>query len=135
MISFQKFGSELIERVKEIYAAEGWTAYLHDDEKLIRAYDNSLYTLGAFDDGHLIGLVRCVGDGEHIVVVQDLIVDKNYRRQGLGTKLFKLAWYNYSDVRMFQVNTDLEDEVDNHFYQSMGMKPLVDGHMISYYRC
>lgn len=135
MISFQKFGSELIERVKEIYAAEGWTAYLQDDEKLIRAYDNSLYTLGAFDDGKLIGLVRCVGDGEHIVVVQDLIVDRKYQKQGIGTKLFQLAWYNYVNVRMFQVNTDLEDEVDNHFYQSMGMKPLAEGHMISYYRC
>ena len=135
MISFQKFGSELIERVKEIYAAEGWTAYLQDDEKLIRAYDNSLYTLGAFDDGKLIGLVRCVGDGEHIVVVQNLIVDRKYQKQGIGTKLFQLAWYNYVNVRMFQVNTDLEDEVDNHFYQSMGMKPLAEGHMISYYRC
>ena len=43
-------------------------------------------------------------------------------------------WDKYIDVRMFQVNTDLEDEVDNHFYKSFGMKPLEEGHMISYYR-
>lgn len=134
MISFQKFGSELIERVKEIYAAEGWTAYLQDDEKLVRAYDNSLYTLGAFVEDKLVGLVRCVGDGEHILVVQDLIVDREYQKQGIGTKLFKQAWDKFADVRMFQVNTDIEDPLDNHFYQSMGMKPLADGHMISYFR-
>lgn len=134
MIAFKEFGSELIERVKEIYASEGWTAYLHDDEKLIRAYDNSLYTLGAFDGDVLIGLVRCVGDGEHVILVQDLIVDGKYQRRGIGTKLMKLAGEKYADVRMFQVNTDLEDVRDNEFYKSIGMKPFVEGHMISYFR-
>ena len=38
------------------------------------------------------------------------------------------------DVRMFQVVTDLEDEVDNRFYQSFGMKKLEEGHMVSYFR-
>ena len=134
MIQYKVFDSTLIERVKEIYALEGWTAYLNSDEKLMRAFDNSLYLLGAFDDEKLVGFVRCVGDGEHILLVQDLIVDKAYQRQRIGTTLFKTIWDKYKDVRMFQVNTDLEDEVDNHFYKSMGMKPLVEGHMISYYR-
>lgn len=75
-----------------------------------------------------------MGDGEHILVVQDLIVAKAYQKQGIGTKLFKMIWDKYSRVRMFQVVTDLTDEVDNHFYQSFGMKPLAKGHMISYYR-
>ena len=134
MIQYKEFDSSLIERVKEIYALEGWRAYLNSDEKLVRAFDNSLYLLGAFDSDKLVGFVRCVGDGEHILLVQDLIVDKAYQKQGIGTKLFKTVWDKYKDVRMFQVNTDLEDEVDNHFYKSMGMKPLEEGNMISYYR-
>lgn len=134
MIKYKEFDTTLIERVKEIYALEGWTAYLDSDEKLMRAIDNSLYVLGAFDDDKLVGFIRCVGDGEHILLVQDLIVDKSYQKQGIGTTLFKTIWEKYKDVRMFQVNTDLEDEVDNHFYKSMGMKPLVEGHMISYFR-
>ena len=134
MIVYKEFDNTLMERVKEIYALEGWTAYLNSDEKLMRAFDNSLYVLGAFNDDKLVGFVRCVGDGEHILLVQDLIVDKVYQKQGIGTVLFKTIWDRYKDVRMFQVNTDLEDEVDNHFYKSMGMKPLVEGHMISYFR-
>lgn len=134
MIVYKEFDNTLMERVKEIYALEGWTAYLNSDEKLMRAFDNSLYVLGAFDDDKLVGFVRCVGDGEHILLVQDLIVDKVFQKQGIGTVLFKTIWDRYKDVRMFQVNTDLEDEVDNHFYKSMGMKPLVEGHMISYFR-
>ena len=134
MIVYKEFDSSLITRVKEIYELEGWRAYLNNDEKLIRAFDNSLYLLGAFDGEELVGFVRCVGDGEHILLVQDLIVDKAYQKQGIGTTLFKMVWDKYKDVRMFQVNTNLEDEVDNRFYKSMGMKPLEEGHMISYFR-
>ena len=134
MIVYKEFDSSLIERVKEIYSLEGWRAYLNSDEKLVRAFCNSLYCLGAFEGDKLIGFVRCVGDGEHILLVQDLIVDKAYQKQGIGTTLFKATWEKYKDVRMFQVNTDLEDELDNRFYKSMGMKPLEEGHMISYFR-
>ena len=134
MIVYKEFDSSLIERVKEIYSLEGWRAYLNSDEKLVRAFGNSLYCLGAFEGDKLIGFVRCVGDGEHILLVQDLIVDRAYQKQGIGTTLFKMVWDKYQDVPMFQVNTDLEDEVDNRFYKLMGMKPLEEGHMISYFR-
>ncbi|MBO5336406.1 MAG: GNAT family N-acetyltransferase [Lachnospiraceae bacterium] len=134
MISYKEFSTELIERVKEIYAEEGWKSYLDNDRKLVRAFQNSLYILGAFEEENLIGFIRCVGDGEHIVIVQDLIVDRCYQKQGIGSMLFKMIWNKYKDVRMFQVVTDLADEVDNHFYQSFGMKPLVEGHMIAYFR-
>lgn len=134
MISYKEFNSELLERIKEIYTEQGWNSYLNNDEKLAHAFQNSLYVLGAFDGEKLAGFIRCVGDGEHIVLVQDLIVDKQYQRKGIGSALFKEIWNKYKDVRMFQVVTDLADEVDNHFYQSFGMKPLAEGHMISYFR-
>ena len=134
MISYKEFGTESLEIVKKIYEEEGWRAYLGDDAKLARAFQNSLYLLGAFKDERLIGFVRCVGDGEHILLVQDLIVDKEHRRQGIGSALFKKAWERYADVRMFQVVTDLYDEADNVFYQSFGMKKLVEGDMVSYFR-
>lgn len=134
MITYKTFGPELLARIKEIYQEEGWLAYLGDDEKLSRAFQNSLYILGAFENNRLIGFVRCVGDGEHILLVQDLIVDKEHRRQGIGTILFKMIWDKYADVRMFQLTTDLYDEADNRFYQSFGMKKLVEGDMVSYFR-
>lgn len=134
MITYKEFDVELLDEVKEIYASESWSAYLKDDEKLKRAFANSLYTLGAFDGDKLVGFVRCVGDGEHILLVQDLIVHPTYQKQKIGTTLFKAVWDKYSDVRMFQVNTDIEDEVDNHFYQSFGMKRLEEGCMVSYFR-
>jgi ribosomal protein S18 acetylase RimI-like enzyme len=123
-----------MEEVKEIYRAEGWNAYLQDNEKLTRAFEKSLYILGAFDGDKLIGFVRCVGDGEHILIVQDLIVTREYQKMGIGTHLFNHVWDFFMDVRMFLVITEISDEVDNHFYQSFDMKPLADGEMIAYFR-
>lgn len=134
MITYKEFDSSLLEEVKEIYRSVYWSAYLKDDEKLKRTFDNSLYMLGAFDGECLVGFVRCVGDGEHIVLVQDLAVRPDYQQKRIGTALFQKMWDKYSDVRMFQVVTDLEDKVDNHFYQSFGMKKLEEGHMVSYFR-
>lgn len=46
----------------------------------------------------------------------------------------RAVWEKYRAVRMFQVVTDIEDEADNRFYRSFGMRPLTDGNMISYFR-
>lgn len=134
MITYKEFDASLLDEVKDIYATQQWNSYLKNDEKLRAAFDNSLYLLGAFDGEFLVGFVRCVGDGEHIVLVQDLIVRPGYQRKGIGTALFQVVWDRYIDVRMFHVLTDMEDEVDNHFYQAFGMKKLEEGHMVGYFR-
>jgi len=134
MITYKEFNTSLLEEVKEIYRSVYWQTYLQDDERLKRAFDNSLNLLGAFDGEALVGFARCVGDGEHIVLVQDLAVKPEYQKRRIGTTLFQMVWDKYKDVRMFQVVTDLEDEVDNHFYQSFRMKKLEEGYMVSYFR-
>lgn len=134
MIKYKEINSSMIESIKDIYRKESWNAYLKDDEKLIRAFDNSLYTIGAFDDCKLIGFIRCVGDGEHILIVQDLIVEPEYQQRKIGTYLFKTIMQKYSEVRMFMVVTDIEDVLDNKFYKSFNLKKLEDVNMVGYIR-
>ena len=90
--------------------------------------------MGAFDEGKLVGFIRCVGDGEHILVVQDLIVEPKYQRKGIGTHLFSIIMEMYSKVRMFMVITDIEDIGVNKFYKSFNFKKLNDMKMIAYIR-
>ena len=99
MFAYREFDEMLIQEVKSIYKKESWNAYLKDDEKLIRAFSNSLYILGAFDEDKLIGFIRCVGDGEHILMIQDLIVSPEYQQKGIGTYLFRTIMDKYKDVR------------------------------------
>ena len=133
-MEYREFCTEYMDQVRAIYEEEQWSAYLNDDARLERAFAQSLYILGAFDQGRLVGFARCVGDGEHILVVQDLIVALSYQRQGIGTRLFRAVWDRYAEVRMFHVVTDLSDPVDNHLYRSFGMKKLEEGSMVSYFR-
>lgn len=122
-----------LSQIKALYEESGWSAYLGDDEKLKNAIKNSLLTLGYMDGEELVGFVRCVGDAEHVVLVQDLIVKKNYRRKGLAKKLMDEVFEKYKDVRWIQVNTDGEDEVANAFYKAIGMKEVSEAGVVSYF--
>lgn len=126
--------NEYFDDIKRIFKSANWSAYLKDDEKLKRAFENSLYLLGAFDNSKLVGFIRCVGDGEHILLIQDLIVDSNYYRQGIGTKLFKAVSEKYKDVRTFCLFTDIHDIRDNEFYKSVKMVKIDKKDMLSYIR-
>lgn len=123
-----------LSQIKSLYEESGWSAYLADDEKLSRAIKNSLLTLGYMDGDELLGFVRCVGDAEHVVLVQDLIVKKDYRRKGLAKKLMKELFEKYKDVRWIQVNTDSEDEVANAFYKAIGMKDISEAGVVSFFK-
>jgi ribosomal protein S18 acetylase RimI-like enzyme len=133
-MELRPFGSAELERVKALYAEEGWIAYLKDDEKLVRVLDNSLFLLGAYEDCELLGFVRCVGDGEHIVLIQDLIVKRSARRRGIGTLLMNAAMERYKNVRMRCLVTDTADVTANAFYKALGFKPLSEGGMTAYFK-
>ena len=131
-MNYCQFGVERLDEVKAIYREAGWMAYLTDDERLERAFQNSLYLLGAFAGDDLIGLVRCVGDGEHVVLIQDLIVSEAYRQRGIGTELMNRVLEKYSRVRMISLYTDAQDEQANAFYRKMGFVGIDANGMISY---
>ena len=134
-MEFKEFDyNQYFEEIKGIFKSANWSAYLKDDEKLKRSFKNSIYLLCAFEQNKLIGFIRCLGDGEHIVIVQDLIVDPNYYRQGIGTNLFKAVSEKYKDVRSFCLFTDIHDIRDNEFYKSLGMVKIEEREIVSYIR-
>lgn len=132
MIIYKEFGTRRMDEVVKIYERAGWSAYLNDREKLVRAFENSLYILGAFEDARLVGFVRCVGDGEHILYVQDLIVDEEFKRRGVGKALLQKAMEKYANVRMFTLITDAGDEQANAFYHAVGMRSYADSGIAGY---
>lgn len=134
MISYKEFDSNQLESVKQIYKDHFWSAYLNDDERLTKAFDQSLYIFGAFDQDKLVGFVRCVGDGQHVILVQDLIVSRDYQGQGIGKELLNQASLRYKEVRAFYIVTDHFDKASNAFYQALGYKPFIDKSCIGYMR-
>ena len=135
MLSYREFGAECLAEVQEIYAALGWTNYLGDEEKLRRALERSLFLLGAFEDGTLVGFARCIGDGEYILYVQDLIVTPAMQRKGIGRELMRQISEQFVFVRQFLLITDAADAVSNAFYRAIGLKTTLGGcPCTAYYR-
>ena len=119
------------EEVLEIYKSVGWTIYASDPEKLRRAFENSLYILGAYDGDTLVGILRAVGDGETVVFLQDILVRPDKQGQGIGRKLMAEFFRKYSHVRQVQLLTD-DTPATVGFYRAVGMVPAEELHFKSF---
>lgn len=109
------------EEIAKLYASVGWIAYTNDLPALRRGFENSLLVLAAYEDGRLIGIVRCVGDGETIVWIQDVLVHPAYRRRGVGRALILAVLERYPKVRQIELATDDTPEMTA-FYKSLGFR-------------
>ena len=105
MLEIREYLQYREEEILPLYAAVGWTAYTERPEALRRGFERSLLKLAAYEDGHLQGILRAVGDGETVVFVQDILVNR------------------YSAVRQIELMTDNTPKTLA-FYHSMGFQEL-----------
>lgn len=106
-----------------LYAAVGWTNYTSQPQMLASAFEQSLYTLYAYEADDLLGLVRVVGDGHSLILIQDLLVQPAYQRQGIGKQLMQAVLEKYAHVYQIQLTTD-KSEKNQAFYTSLGFVDL-----------
>ena len=109
--------------ILRLYSDAGWKAYTDDMPALRRGFENSLLVLGAYEDGMLMGIIRAVGDGATVVLVQDILVFKEFQRRGVGSALLKEMLSRFGHVRQFELVTD-NTEKTKAFYRSMGLHEL-----------
>lgn len=106
-----------------LYQAVGWSNYYNKPQMLQKAYENSLYILGAYTDEQLIGIIRVVGDGHSIIYIQDLLVHPDYQRQGIGQLLFEKIMDQYQTVYQKVLITE-DTEKTRCFYEKMGFSAI-----------
>ena len=108
-----------------LYNAVGWSVYTKDPAKLAAAVAASLHVVTAWKDGALVGLARVVGDGLTIAYLQDILVDPEHQRLGIGRELFRRAFAPFGDVRQKVLITD-DEPGQLAFYASMGFTEIRD---------
>lgn len=111
------------EELFAIYEREGWTQYCKDKAQLRESIDKSLKLICIRKNSELVGFVRLLGDGINTVVIQDVIVKKEERRNGYGTKLIDSILYEYKDVRQIVLICDKKDELMA-FYSKSGLRRI-----------
>ena len=107
------------EELTALYDSVGWSAYTSNIERLEKALRNSSHLVTAREAGRLVGLARCVSDDTSVVFVQDILVDPQAQRQGIGRALLQDCLDRYEHVRQKVLLTD--DRPDQlRFYKSLG---------------
>ena len=118
-MEIREYGEYKENEIQRLYTEVGWTAYTENMSVLEQGYKNSLLVLAAYENGELLGIIRCVGDGFTIVFVQDILVFPQKQHQGIGTALLKAVLKKYPNVRQIELATDKTPKNVN-FYKSLG---------------
>ncbi|MBE6899300.1 MAG: GNAT family N-acetyltransferase [Ruminococcaceae bacterium] len=116
---YNKYNSE---EILELYKSVGWCSYTNRPDMLEHAFEHSLKILGAHDGEKLIGIIRAVGDGYSVLLIQDILVLPEYQRKGIGRKLISAMLELYPDVYQTELATD-NTEKTVAFYKSCGFLP------------
>lgn len=114
-----------MDEVMALYSAVGWKNYTDHPDMLEAAYSHSLCAVGAYDGDRLIGMIRAVGDGCSVVLIQDLLVLPEHQHKRVGTALIQSILNRYADAYQIQLLTD-DTERTTAFYRSVGFVPAGD---------
>ncbi len=122
-MEIREYGAYDEEEILSLYKSVGWIAYTDHPGVLKAGFAESLLCLAAYEGERLIGLLRAVGDGQTVVLIQDLLVRPEYQGRGVGRALLETALDRFRSVRQVQLLTDDRPETVA-FYQTLGFKPV-----------
>ena len=103
----------------QLYHNTGWIHYTNNPPMLEAAVRHSLKVLVAWEGDVLTGVIRAVGDGASILHIQDIIVEPEHRRKGIGTALLCAMDDLYPDVYQKILLTD-DQPSKLAFYENCG---------------
>ena len=78
---------------------------------------------GAWEDETLVGVCRVLSDDASILYVQDILVDPDHQRRGIGRALLERVLERYSHCRQKVLMTDDRPE-QKAFYEALGFTRL-----------
>jgi ribosomal protein S18 acetylase RimI-like enzyme len=88
--SIERFGQAHLEELIALVAAEGWTMYTDDVQRTYRALTApGVTTLVALVAGRIAGVIQIQSDGIIQAHVSMLLIDRNSRGLGLGSRLLR----------------------------------------------
>ena len=83
-----EFGLEFLQAARELYLENRWIDENCDKAFPGNAFANSFAVAGAFtSQGELAGVGRAISDGVSDAYIQDIMVRKSFRHQGVGKKI------------------------------------------------
>lgn len=84
--------AEQLGMIVGLYRQAGWwpAEEAEDLDRLARLVRQSHCFVAAMAHGRMIGMGRAISDGVSDAYIQDVVVDANWRRSGVGTRIVRL---------------------------------------------
>jgi len=74
------------EQLIKLYKQTGW-ANTRNPLDVQQMLDRCHFTLGVWDEDHLIGFARVITDDRYRALIDDVVVDSAYRSQGIASEM------------------------------------------------
>ncbi len=123
-----------VDTLKTLYRNNHWDMYLKDMTGFKKMFENSTAVYGAYEYDRLIGLARVISDDVHILYIQDVLVDPESTKKGVGSALMKTVLKAYDHVRQKVLLTDVDAQGAHRLYELHGFKKTNQKGLVCYVR-
>ena len=114
-------------QIKELFMSVNWVSVNYSNI-LVKAINNSFVSFSAWNGETLIGLIRGLDDGGLQAVIDCLLINPEYQKIGLGSKLLNLIKEEYKDYLYISVVPDEKENVE--FYEDNGFNVIESGTLL-----
>jgi len=104
--------------VRRLYDGAGWWPDW-DAEGIQKAIDATI-AVGAWEGERLVGFTRALSDGVHRAYVEDVVIDPDYRRRGIGEGMVAALMEQLAGVHITSLFCEPQRVA---FYQRNGFRP------------
>lgn len=108
-----------------LFEQEPWT-HGRSASGMAKMLEHTALHISAWDGQRLVGFARAVTDNVYRALIDDVIVDEGYQRQGIGTELMRQLACELRDVE--EVWLSCGDPVVS-FYERLGYVRMHNPHM------
>lgn len=128
-----RYSNELppLDQLLSLYGDAGQITCTASPDRLVRALENSLHLVTAWENDQLVGLARAVGDGESILYLQDVLVHSSFHHHGIGTQLVAMLLSAFPSVHQVVLLTD-DSPASASFYESLGFSRAAEKYCAAY---
>ncbi len=119
-------------KICTLYQMARWWQGTCSSEQIARMISGSLCFLTAWQEDQLVGMGRAISDSSDDAYLQDIFVDKNYRKQGIATNIInRLTDYCLSKNINWIALIATPGSVD--LYEKSGFKKMPDHTPMQFY--
>lgn len=116
------------EEFNQLRESVGWGAIL-PVRHAATALNNSLFCVSVYIGRQLVGMGRIVGDGGYVFLLQEVIVLKEFRGQGIGSRIVTRLLERIDELALERANVVLMSSLDHEgFYERFGFQRRPNAH-------